>query len=59
MEYAQKRTPKNVVAAKGGPNPLNPGRFAAHQNAGISPSLKLSLIYFFTASLWKIFTNFW
>lgn len=30
-----------------------------HQNAGISPSLKLSLIYFFTASLWKIFTNFW
>ena len=31
----------------------------SHQNAGISPSEKLSLIYFFTDSLWKIFTNFW
>ena len=35
--------------------PLDP---PVHQNAGISPSLKLSLMYFFTASLWKIFTNF-
>ena len=53
--------PLNQPAA-GGPNPLNPGRTAApsvYQNAGIRPSLKLSLIYFFTDSLWKIFTNFW
>lgn len=28
------------------------------QNAGTSPPSKWSLIYFFTFSLWKIFTNF-